>query len=129
MFKHGMVDHLAEVQVSVEWLDLMTSDVQPNPEIYGSFYHHFLLSPHCSPLPHSEGKCFSSKSVSDTLGTPGFSMLFYVTSFFLTQIFSHVEIHLPIHPTYYVLGAGNIELEKPSLSSHTIQVERWTSTS
>lgn len=81
MFKHGLVGHLADVQVSVEWLDLVTSDVQSNLEIYGSFYHHFLLSPHCSSLPHCEGKCFSSKSVSDNLDTPGFSMLFFVTSF------------------------------------------------
>lgn len=129
-FKHGLTDHIVEAQVSAEWLDLMTFVIQSNLEIYGSFCHHFLLILHCSPLPHSERKCFSSKSVSNTLGRPDFSMLSFVISFFFTQnLLTCVEIQFSINPTCYVLGARNRELDKPSLPSCTIRVERWTSTS
>lgn len=128
IFKHGLADPIAEVQVSIEWLDLMIFDTQSNLEIYGSLYHHFLLSPHWSLLPHSV-----------TVSVPSlwyfwqtwFSCAFLVWPPFSSLKSSHMckEIHLPIHCTYYVLGAWNIELDKPSLPSHTIQVDRWSPTS
>lgn len=53
MFKHRLAHDITEVQQAMSgwtWWHLIS---HPTLRLYGSFNHHFLSSPHCSPLPHS----------------------------------------------------------------------------
>lgn len=100
MFKHGLADHLAEVQVSAEWLDLMIFDVQSKFEIFGSFYTIFFQAL----IAYPSSIVRANVSVPSLCLTLQAHWFFY--AFLCDLLFPHsnlltcVEIHFPIHPIY-----------------------------